>query len=329
MAETANIAAMAEFISENIFFWLGWTRCNAINENWGCVNEAHARKTHPADVVYSYPEPYKNSMTYILCDLKSYGKQSISKSAIKEAISNLNDALSCAKISQDWRNRYVSTDKNYYVKAMLFIYNHDDNFQNEAEFMSLLHGATRQLKIDSGNVIYVFGPHRIQYFSSLINNLIRLRGEGKIPIDNQKIGYYYPEQFNNQISHNPAALPLTLENVSGSFHIMRYNKKDSDKIDGIDIYIEQRNTSQEGFMYILDYIRKNNILQDEVNVRIFAPIATSDASRNAESAKRLFTENLDGKLKEKMMSLIKYESCPTVIKHQQFSEEIGMKRNYE
>lgn len=208
MAETVNIARMAEFISQNIFTWLGWTQCNATNENWQCVNVVHGRKTHPADVVYSYPEPYKNAMTYIHCDLKSYAKTSISKSAIKEALSNINDALSCAKISQDWRNRYVSTDKNYYVKAMLFIYNHDEGFQDEATFMSLLHDATRQLKVDKGNVIYVFGPHRIMYFSSLINNLMRLRGEGKIPIENHKFGYYYPEQFNSKICHNPANLSL-------------------------------------------------------------------------------------------------------------------------
>lgn len=75
MAETINIAKMAEKLSKGIFLEFLWGRMEHTNINWPCENqEKHEVKTHPSDVVFWYDEPYSQSRTYVNCDLKSYDK---------------------------------------------------------------------------------------------------------------------------------------------------------------------------------------------------------------------------------------------------------------
>lgn len=73
MAETINIAKMAEKLSKGIFGEFLWQRMEHTNLNWPCEDqETHEVKTHPSDVVFWYDEPYSQSRTYVNCDLKSY-----------------------------------------------------------------------------------------------------------------------------------------------------------------------------------------------------------------------------------------------------------------
>ena len=58
MAETINIAKMAEKLSKGIFTEFLWGRMEHTNINWPCENqETHEVKTHPSDVVFWYDEP--------------------------------------------------------------------------------------------------------------------------------------------------------------------------------------------------------------------------------------------------------------------------------
>lgn len=93
MAETGNIAKMAEKISNQLFVDFYWERVGEMNTNWDCVDPLHKKKTHPSDVVFFYDNPYAHSTTYVTCDLKSYGKGSITSSKIQEAVGSL--ALPC------------------------------------------------------------------------------------------------------------------------------------------------------------------------------------------------------------------------------------------
>lgn len=65
MAETADIAAMAERLSGELFAEFFWKRTGPMNENWACERpEHHKVKTHPSDVVFYYDEPYTQQRTY-------------------------------------------------------------------------------------------------------------------------------------------------------------------------------------------------------------------------------------------------------------------------
>lgn len=83
MAENANIAKMAEKLSNDLFSVFGWCGTGPMNIDWACVDQQrHGAQTHPTDAVWYYDEPYSNSRTYILADLKSYGKASITPNKI-------------------------------------------------------------------------------------------------------------------------------------------------------------------------------------------------------------------------------------------------------
>lgn len=58
MAETANIAKLAEFVANNLFARFFWGATGSWNQNWPCEIANHDRKTHPSDVVFYYDEPY-------------------------------------------------------------------------------------------------------------------------------------------------------------------------------------------------------------------------------------------------------------------------------
>ena len=55
------------------------------------------------------------------------------------------------------------------------------------------------------------------------------------------------------------------------------------------------------------------------------PFSSESASTNLDKAKKLYTENVDDKLKIKIESKIRYEHMPTLFWHRYFSEEIGMR----
>ena len=326
MGETANIAKMAEFISNDIFKIFGWEISGSMNIDWECVNPDHQRDTHPADVVYKYPEPYKDIITYVLCDLKSYAKSSINKNSMKRAIESLNLSLSCAKISADWKEKYKDTDKNYDIKGMLFIYNHDGEFaDDDQEFTKLIFDAAKSIKIDKGNSIFIIGPSLIRYLTNVVHNIKTLQADSKLPLDRLKVGYYYPELEDRKLCHNTSTLPLSLDHMSSNYQVLRYNQKDNNKIDGLDIYMKGNGGNAESFMHAIDFIRKSNLLQEHTKVRVFVPSGAPEARRNFQKAKSLFTEDLESSLREQMQNLITYEHCPVIVKQQYFNEEIGMR----
>ena len=114
MAETENLAKLAELVSKDLFSRFLWGNTGSKNQNWPCEREQHApRKTHPSDVVFYYDEPYSLRRTYVNCDLKSYATGSITSLAVTAALENLADSLSCLEISSAWRDMYIHEDTDH------------------------------------------------------------------------------------------------------------------------------------------------------------------------------------------------------------------------
>jgi hypothetical protein len=112
--ETANIAEVAEKISKEIFSFFKWKNSGRYNENFPCHNpEIHSKSggggksqfkaEHPCDCVFSYYDPYKNRVVYLLVDLKSYASGSIQKDRIRKALEGLAKSVDCAESSGDWQ----------------------------------------------------------------------------------------------------------------------------------------------------------------------------------------------------------------------------------
>lgn len=66
MAETANIAAVANKIANDIFKVFFWEMHHQQDSNFACVSDHHRtesgekKSTHPGDVVFHYFDPYLN-----------------------------------------------------------------------------------------------------------------------------------------------------------------------------------------------------------------------------------------------------------------------------
>lgn len=137
MAETAVIARMAEKLADEILGEFFWRKTGPMNMNWKCEHqEAHGVKTHPTDTVFFYDEPYSESRCYVQCDLKSYSKASITRPQIKSAVVSLAKQVTCAEVSSEWQRMYVGDDTTPTIAGLLFVYNHDDEY--DADFAHLL-----------------------------------------------------------------------------------------------------------------------------------------------------------------------------------------------
>jgi hypothetical protein len=136
MAETSNIAKMAEKLSSELFSEFLWDRIGPMNSNWQCVEEHPNKKTHPSDVVFFYDNPYAASRTYVDCDLKSYAKGTISAGVVNSGVANLSAALACAELSPEWQAKYVHEHVSAEVCGLLFVYNHDGEY--DKDFQKLL-----------------------------------------------------------------------------------------------------------------------------------------------------------------------------------------------
>jgi hypothetical protein len=138
MAETANIAKMAEKISADVFSVFGWESRALANHNWNCVElEKHHKKkgikTHPTDAVFSYLDPYLGQQVYVNTDLKSYSSGSLESLDLTRSLRSLARATECANKSQEWQQLFVETGSNHSVIGLLFVYNHDGEYDKDFE----------------------------------------------------------------------------------------------------------------------------------------------------------------------------------------------------
>ena len=136
MAETANIAKIAQIVSDEIFSVFGWKRRPHKDQNWECVVPSHRKATHPSDVVFSYDSPLENGRVYLTVDVKSYQRSVITKNKVEEALLSLSMSAECANQSEEWQDLYVDPTTNARVHGMLFVFNHDGNY--DKDFTKLL-----------------------------------------------------------------------------------------------------------------------------------------------------------------------------------------------
>lgn len=211
MAETINIAKMAEKISKGIFNEFLWGRMKHTNINWPCENkEKHELKSHPSDVVFWYDDPYSQSRTYVNCDLKSYAKGSINAGAIREAIESLAKALTCAEVSKEFNDTYIHQDVSPNIQGMLFVYNHDKEY--DKDFSKILDKVKGEdLDIPKGSKIVVFGPEDIFWLNNVHHEIIHLRGGSGLLPERDFCKFFYPPLIRRKNVQPDQAKAATLE----------------------------------------------------------------------------------------------------------------------
>lgn len=327
MAETEKIAQMAEILSGELFSEFFWKKTGTTNHNWACENqEIHKNKTHPSDVVFYYDEPYSQSRTYINCDLKSYAKGTIKKTAIRDAIISLAKQVSCAEKSTEWHKLYIHDYVTPNICGLLFVYNHDGEY--DKEFSQILSNITvEELDIPAGSKIFVLGPQDIYWLDNIRYDLCILRGKSgpdKIPSGDQ-CKFFYPQLVRKTNVQQGKAKAARLEMLRGPWIILEFEKDQHQK--GFIIYYRRKGEEVQEFIYLIDYLRHYQVLNKNTEIQIRTLEAASIAATVFKKAVDYYIEEMTDSSQDsdfaQLVKKIKFSCMPQI--NSTFSEiEIGM-----
>lgn len=285
--ETTNIMEMAEIISRCIFSRFGWKITGPKNENFECVqSEKHKKNqnpSHPVDVVFEYDDPFTGQRQYFLTDLKSYASGSILAKKTRKTIIDLSKAVDCANISQEWQDRYINAELNWSVHGLLFMYNHDGEFDQDFS-KYLIETKPSVLHLPSSSKLYVIGPDRISYLLNVLNDIDGERGRGALP-PNDKIEFWYPDLVKMRPASKIGVI-ANIELIMGPWQVLQYEKIDDGAITkGTYIYYDGKGISPKEFEFLMDFSFKNQLVEKNSCISIRMPNAVPNAQQNFELAK--------------------------------------------
>lgn len=323
MAETTNIAKIAEKLSKELFAEFLWDQIGPWNWNWSCEEtERHKRKTHPSDIVFYYDEPYRLARTYVNCDLKSYAKGTINATSVRTAIENLALALTCAEKSDEWRNKYIHNHVSPEICGLLFIYNHDGEY--DRNFFDLLNAVKHEkLEIPKKSKIVVLGPRDILWLNNVRYEIVQMRGTGELP-HCEDTGFFYPHLVRRKKVQLDKAKAATLEMLTAPWIILSYAPPKRPDRKGFVIFYRRRGESVEEFLYLIDYLMHYQILLYDTDIQIKTLDPHPDAPAFFHKAIDQYSDEYGGgsDIKEKLHS-IRYNQINQI--QTTFSElEIGM-----
>ncbi len=238
-----------------------------MNSNWACEEqERHRAKSHPSDIVFYYDEPYTLARTYVNCDLKSYAKGTIKTGNVRAAIESLARALTCAEKSDEWRSKYIHNDVSPEICGLLFVYNHDGEYDND--FDALLSGVKHDnLDIPKKSKIVVFGPKDIFWLNNVRNEIVQMRGTGKLPV-REYCSFLYPNLVRKKNIQLEQAKAATLEMLSAPWIILSYNNPNIQNYRSFVIFYKRRGESVEEFRYLIDYLMHYQVLLYKTDIWI-------------------------------------------------------------
>ena len=322
MGETANIALMAKKVSDDIFGEFGWSRKGPIDTDWNCTTpEKHACQTHPSDVVQWYEAPYEDSKVFLNIDLKSYAVGSLKKAKVRGAITSLCKATDCANVSGEWRKHYGDDKSNYRCHGLLFVYNHDGEY--DGDFEKLFVGMEfKELPLSNNNRVFVFSPDTVNYLANVAIDIRGSRGRAVPALPSiGKYGFYYPDLIGlHPKSQNQQA--ASIEVLLSPWQIIRYNDTDStdeERIVRYIVYYRGKGESVDEFKYLFDAFFRFQMLGDDERILVKMPFADKDAHSHFQSAKDAYVADFYG-LKEfrTRLNRIEFEPVTNIVK--KFSE---------
>ena len=315
--ETGAIAKMAEHASKQIFDWFKWKRVALNDQNFDCVkqNEHASRKvaqhTHPVDAVFYYHDPYLNRNIYLNTDLKSYAKGSIDASKIFPALKSLACAIDCARLSPEWQERYIHNEEAYEVRGMLFVYNHDADYDGNF-YETLLAPVKRRvdreakpvhlenMPLADGQSVHIFEPALISYLSTLTVDAAQLHARGEFPETNYE--FFYPELKLVKTSGEKVKRPATVEMLAGPYLIIKHDRvfKYSETSgateerypEGYVVYYSRDGSTAEEFAYLLDILSGFQILDGghKIRIRLINPNPGKDPRSQFQRAITIYAQ---------------------------------------
>lgn len=288
MAETANIAAMASKVSDELFGVFGWRQAGSADQNWPCVDTNHGRRTHPSDVVFFYDEPYSAVRTYLNCDLKSYKRGSITATSIRTAVENLAQSVACAENSKEWQGKYVHKNVSASICGLLFVYNHDGEY--DADFQTLLDDIVpSKVAVSKGSKLVVLGPHDVFWLDNVRNDIETSRGKKVIP-EQDSCRFLYPDLVLRKLIQSKDRTAATIETLTSPW-IMLESVNESGMRTAVDIYYREKGNTADEFLYLIDWLLHYNVVQPAVTIRIKTLNAHPESTSFFDRAKQTYVDN--------------------------------------
>jgi hypothetical protein len=339
MAETEQIAKMAELASSEIFSVFGWKEVVLRNQNWSCAEKKRHGKTrgggtHPSDAVWMYVHPYTGQNVYVNTDLKSFAQSTLETTDLVVCLRRLAQAVECAPKSSAWQQLYVDTTRNFLVIGMLFIYNHDGLYNQD--FAGELTPITpAQIELQARDFIGVVGPARVTYLNSVAKDVKSLHSDGVLPAKANRY-FFFPHLSRGMAAHQKHD-SVPLDHLLSPLIILGYEFPDNVKPangharEGAIAYYDGDGGSTDEFKYVLDYFIKYQIADGKKDIMISLLSPNKDAAAVFKRAKEEFvrdywpiTDTSQSEF-EKVLDTIKYRQIQSIV--QRFSEvELGMKR---
>lgn len=257
MSETEAIAKMSEILSKDIFPFFRWNPIGGKNLNWDCVKLAEHKKekvkTHPADVVFWYNDPYTDNTIYMHTDLKSYGKKTIASKDFTSVMRSLSQQIECAEISDSWKEKYLKANSNYIIHGLLFVYNHDSDADlSLINKMSSIKASSIQMPPNKN--IFILDPIDIGWLVDVGNGISNLITKSKIEKD---YCFFYPQKtFQGVDAFEDSA---TIELLKSNVIIIKSSKQN--RAQQLKVFYRGRGETTEEFQYLLDYFRHNQFLE--------------------------------------------------------------------
>lgn len=284
--ETTNIMEMAIRASDSILSRFGWRLTGPTNENFSCIQiDKHQKSenpSHPVDAVFEYDDPYTSKRNYLLTDYKSYSYGSIIASRVRSALINISKAVDCANISSEWQERYVNSELSWSVHGMLFIYNHDGQYDKDFH-NCLIETKYTRLDLPRHSKLFVMGPDKIEYLMNIINDIDGERGRNVLPPDTH-INFWYPDLVTRRPTSKLNSM-ARIELLLGPWQILPYEKVVSGHvIKGIYLYYAGLGNSPKEFEFLMDFCFKNQLVQPNCTINIRSPNGVDVAQQNFEQA---------------------------------------------
>lgn len=250
------------------------------------------------------------------------------RASVRKAIESLAKQIECAETSQTWSDRYIHQHVIASICGLLFVYNHDGEY--DANFEDHLNAIKdEELAIPEGSKIVVLGPKQIFWLDNVCNEITMMRGKAgphRLP-DREHCRYFYPQldrRLNLQLDKARAA---TLEVLTAPWILLEY-KPDKDKAErGFVIFCNEPGKLTQEFIYLIDYLRHYQLLDENTHVRVkaFNPDAASIAAFQKAQQQYIEQISIDGEESPlaKRIKAISFEPM-TQVKTSFSDIEIGM-----
>lgn len=338
MAETVSVAEMAVLASERLFSVFGWSVHALTDQNCGCLDKARHRKqkgkgTHPTDCVFNYIHPYTGLEIFVNTDLKSYAGDTIASADLTKAIRNLGQSTECANRSEEWKKAFIGREVNSEIIGMLFIYNHDQNY--DSDFTArLVNLAPSGFDLFPETFVGVVGPARVCYLNSVAQDIKALHSDGKLPGKDNRLFFYPHLNRINALHQNHKT--ATLQTLLSPLIVLRYEFPDGEKSAegawrrGVYAYYDGKGESSDEFKYLINYFFKYQLASDKIKIFVCCAQPAADAAVSFSNAKRDYAKEywrMHSATEEeclKKLGPIEFRSVPNFIM-KFYERELGMR----